>query len=231
MPTNLDSDTFLFLDREDAANELLDILPKEFMKKEDWILLALSSGSVKIVDIISKELDLDFDLLFMAAIYAPNNDECQIAKVSENEEIVIHQNLVDSFGISLDYIYGEAQRKYQDDLLDCQYRYRKSLGISNLKNRNVLLVDEGCETGLRAVCALKAVLALGAKKVSLATPVIAEDLYHNLDLKLDKIYTNHVIKDFIRVEYYYERLEELKKKEVKKILEKNVNFMPFKGEK
>jgi len=80
-------------------------------------------------------------------------------------------------------------------------------------------------------CALKSVLAQGARKVSLATPIIAEDLYQMLDMKLDKIYANYRIKDFIEVDYYYEELDELEADEVKEILEKSRNYVPFKGEK
>ncbi len=231
MPTNLDSNNYIFKDREDASNKLLEILPRKLMIKEDWLLLSLASGAVPLSEMISKEFNLEHDLLCMAAIFAPNNDECQIAKVSELQEIVIDQNLVDSFEITLDYIYGEADRKYQDELLNNQYQYRKSLPLTSIKDRSILLVDEGCETGLRAVCAIKSVLAHGAKKVSLATPIIADDLFHQLDMMLDDIYTNHKIKDFIEVNYYYENLEKIKKKDVKKILEKSKHYVPFKGEK
>jgi putative phosphoribosyl transferase len=182
-------------------------------------------------DVISKELGLEYDLLIMGGIYAPNNDECEIAKVSETEEIVIHQNLVNSFGISLDYIYEEAKKKYEDNLITCKYTLRKSVPLLDVKDRNVLLLDEGCETGLRTVCALKSVLAIGAKKVSLATPVIADDLYHQLEMRLDDIFTNHKIKDFIEVDYYYENLVDIENNEVQEILEKSRNYVPFKGEK
>ena len=231
MPTNLEFDTYLFKDREDASKQLLDILPKEVLKEENWILLALSRDSIPVASYIADALDLEFDLLLMSSIFAPNNDECEIAKVSEVEEIIIHENLADSFGISLDYIYDEAKRKYEEDLLKCQEIYRKSRLHSSLNNRNVLFVVDGCETGLGVTCALKSVLATGAKKVSLATPLIAEDLYQMLDMKLDKIYANHRIKDFIEVDYYYEELDELEKDEVKEILEKSRNYVPFKGEK
>jgi putative phosphoribosyl transferase len=201
------------------------------MQNEKWIILALARGAVPMADVISKAFGLEYDLLIMGGIYAPNNDECEIAKVSETEEIVIHQNLVKSFGISLDYIYGEAKRNYEDNLINCQYTLRKSAPLLDVKNRNVLLLDEGCETGLRTVCALKSVLALGAKKVSLATPVIADDLYHQLEMRLDEIFTTHKMKDFIEVDYYYETLEPLAGKVIRKNLEESAYYLPYMKEK
>ncbi len=231
MQENLSSNSYLFRDREDAAEQLFDILPKDMMQKENWLLLCLSLGAVVLAELISKKLNIDYDFIFIEPIDAPNNDECQIAMVSETQEIVMHQNLVDSFGITLDYIYGEAKRKYQNDLIDYQYMYRKSLPLSEIKGRNILLIDEGCETGFSTMCALKSAIKLGVKKISLATPVIADELCQHMELKVDKVYANYKIKDFIEVYYYYESLDELKRKKIKKILEESSRYLPFKGEK
>ena len=46
--------------------------------------------------------------------------------VSETEEIVINDILINSFDINLDYIYGDAKRKHEDKILSYIYRYRKS---------------------------------------------------------------------------------------------------------
>ncbi len=228
MMIDLDSNLYIFKDREDAARDILSVLPKDTIKKENWFLLSLSLGAVPIVELIADELEVDYDLFFVEPIYAPNNDECQVAMVSETEEIVIHYNLVDSFGISLDYLYAEAKRRYQDSIIDRQYRFRKSMMLSDIKDRNILIIDEGCETGFSALCALKSALSLGIRCISLATPVIADDLFNNLDMKVDKIYTNNRIRDFIDVSYYYNSLLDLEEKSIKKILENSRRYLPFK---
>ena len=231
MQENLDSDTYIYANRTEAVEDLLSILPIEVMQKEDWILLALSRGSVEMAEKIADELSLSFDIFIVKPINAPNNADCQIAMVSETKEIVIHDALVHSFGISEDYIYAEAGRRYNDDIIDNIYKFRKSLPLSDLKDKSVLLIDEGCETGLSTMCALKSVLNLHTKKVSLATPVIAEDLFHHLDLKVDKIYTNHKIENFIQVEYYYKELERIPGKVIREKLDQSAYYLPYQKEK
>ena len=231
MQENIDFSQMIFKNRDDAMEDLLSILPIEQMKEEGWILLALSRGAIEIVVKMAEKLALDFDIFVVKQIVAPNNSECQIAMISETKEIVMHDALVHSFGISEDYIYAEAQRRYQEDIIDYIYKYRKSLALSDLKDKSVLLVDEGCETGLSTICALKSILNLDIKKVSLATAVIAEDLFHHLDLKADKIFTNHRIENFIEVDYYYETLEKLSKKEIQELLEQSAYYLPYKKEK
>ncbi len=228
MVENSNFDTYLFEDRKDAYKALVEILPVKVMQHEKWVLIALSSGAVEIASKLSQRFELDFDLLFSEAILAPYNDECQLGMVSETNDIVIEEKLVKSFGIPMDFIYQEGERLFYKYIQGYQNRYRKGLPISDLQDRNILLIDEGCETGLNAMCALKSVINLGIKKVSLATPFLADDLFGVLDMKVDKIYTLHQIKDFIRVSYYYKDLPEIKPKKVIEILDKCNHFLPLK---
>jgi putative phosphoribosyl transferase len=232
MPTNLDFEQdYIFIGRQDATIALFNILPQKIMQDENWLILCLSSGAVSMAEYVAHRLGIDYDILLVTPIFAPNNDECQVAMISESQEIVVHSNLVDSFEIDLDLVYEMAKDEYEEKILDFKETYRKSLPLSDIKDRAVLLIDEGCETGLSTVCALKTVIELGVKKVSLATPLIAEDLYENLDMKVDKVYTNKKIRDFIDVEYYYASLEEPQEKEIKKILKNSRNYLPYKGAK
>lgn len=231
MTENSDFDNYLFKDRKEAYQALVEILPIKVMQHESWILIALSSGAVEITAKLAKRFGFKFDLLFTKSIAAPNNEECQLAMVSETNDIVIEEKLVKSFGISFDYIYDEAERLFHEKLVKYQHRYRKGDALYDLKDKNVLLIDEGCETGLNAMCALKSVINMGVRKVSLATPIIPDDLYPIVDKKVDKIYAVHIIKDFISVDYYFQDLPKVKSKELKEILAECKNFLPnSKGE-
>ncbi len=231
MQENSDFNNYKFIDREEATIQLCSILPKDKMQQENWLLIALSKGAILMAEKIAKELSLEYDVLILMPILAPNNNECQIAMVSETQEIVLHGNLVKSFNISKDFIYSESERKFNSEIVKDRGKFRKSLPFSDVKDRNILLIDDGCETGLSILCALKSMINLEAKKVSLALPLIPNDLFSTLDLKLDKIYAKHVIENFISTEYYYQVLEKLPKKVVQYILESSEYYMPYKKEK
>ena len=228
MVQNSDSENWLFEDRKDAYRQLLEILPIKVMQHESWILIALSSGAVEITWKLAERFGFDFELLFSEAIVAPNNDECQLAMVSETNDIVIEEKLVESFGISLDYIYDQGEFLFHDRIAKYQHRYRKGEGIADLRDKNVLLIDQGCETGFNTMCALKSVINMQVRKVSLATPVIPDDLHSKLDKKVDKIYSVHQIRDFIEVAYYYKTLPEPKPEEIIEMLNASNHFLPNK---
>jgi len=223
MQTNSDSN-LLYKDRHDATLALIEQLPTGVMQREEWIILALSTGGAVLAQEIAERLDLDFDLLLMEPIYAPNNRECEVAVVSEGKEIVMIDRLIDSFEISRDFIYQEGERRYNDAILKRQNQLRGGDALCKLEDRHILLIDEGCETGLRTMCALKTVLARSIRKVSFATPMIAEDLYQAFELKFDQIYTVHKLKDFISVDYYYRSLPELTGREIMQRVQKSRHF-------
>jgi len=107
---------------------------------------------------IAKATDAQMDILLTEAILAPNNPELAIAMVSETEEVVMHKALIDSFGINEDYVYSEAQRKYEEEVLAYVYKYRKGKDLVSLKGKYIVLTDECIETGLTMMVALKSVL-------------------------------------------------------------------------
>ena len=111
--------------REDAATKLKDVIPMQTLKDENWKIIAVSKGGLSLANYIRGNLKNRIDFLFSEPIMAPNNDECEVARVSESEEIVINENLVSSFEIKYDYIYGEAHRKHEEKILSSIYRYRK----------------------------------------------------------------------------------------------------------
>ena len=216
-----------FDNRADVATKLLDVLPKDKIEDDNWLLVCISTQAVPIANIIAKKLNLNYDLLFCEPICAPNNKDCIIGMVSETEEIVVHNELVESFEINLDFIYGEAHRQYEEKILPKVYKYRKGDLIGALSGKNVLLIDEGCETGMTVMSAVKTVINGGAKSVAYATPVLSVDVAHSLEPVTDEIFFVHKISNFVAVDFYYHMLKELDADAVLEIINNSKNYLPF----
>lgn len=204
--------------REDAAKKLHDVIPMQRFKDENWKLVAVSKGGLDLAYHIKGKYKNSIDILFSEAIMAPNNHECEIARVCEGEEIVINENLVSSFGIKYDYIYGEAHRKHEEKILSYIYQYRKGRPFISMHNQIVLLVDEGTETGLKFVTALKAILAMKPKAIYIAVPILPSDVLEFLEPFADSIFFLHKIDDYVETSLYYEELEKIGEERIEKIL-------------
>jgi putative phosphoribosyl transferase len=208
-------------DREDAANRLVDIMPMQKLKEEEWNIVAVSKGGLELGSYIKKGLKNSLEILFLEAVMAPNNPECEVARVSETEEIVLNENLINAFDIQYDYIYGEAHRKHEEDILSHIYQYRKGQPFPSMQNRVVLLIDEGSETGTKFMTALKTVLAQKPKAVYIAVPVLPRDVLEVLETFVDDIFFLYDIDDYVETDLYYKNLEKLDDEVIEKILEEN----------
>lgn len=213
MPSDLNPNTY-FEDREDASKQLIEMLPLELFSKNETVVIGVSEGGVYFADQISKAIDAQMDILLTEPVLAPNNPELAIAMVSETEEVVMHKALIDAFGINEDYVYGEAHRKYEEEVLSYVYKYRKGKDLISLKGKYVVLADECIETGLTMMVALKSVIARGAKNIFIATPILDKGVYQNLLTVCDGVFCPHKIQDYISIEYYYKDFQRLNFEEI-----------------
>lgn len=205
-------------DRSDAALKLKEILPMTKVRDEAWEFVAVSKGGLALAETLRGKLANRVDFLFSEAVNAPNNSSCEIARVCEGEEIVINEKLVEAFEIKYDYIYGEAHRKHEEKILSYMYQYRKGRHFPSMRDRVVLLIDEGSETGMKFMTALKAILSMKPKAVYIAVPVIPSDVLEQLEPFADEIFFLHDIDDYVETSLYYKDLPTVDEDRLEEIL-------------
>ncbi|SFV74482.1 FIG00387830: hypothetical protein [hydrothermal vent metagenome] len=209
----------LLKNRKDAAQKLKEIIPMNRLKEEDWDVIAVSKYGLDLASYLCENFPNKIDFLFSQPIYAPNNHECEVARVSETEEIVINESLMEAFDIQYDYIYGEAHRKHEEVILPDIYQKRKGRHFACMEQRTVLLIDDGTETGTKFMTALKSILIQKPKAVYIAVPVIPSDVLEVLETFVDQIFFLYDIGDYVETTHYYEELEDVSDEKIEKILE------------
>jgi putative phosphoribosyl transferase len=217
MPRDLSPNTY-FEDREDASRQLIEMLPIELLSENKTVVIGVSEGGVYFADQIANAIHAQMDILLTEPVLAPNNPEVTIAMVSETEEVVMHKALIDAFEINEDYVYGEAHRKYEEEVLSYVYKYRKGSDLLPLQGKYVVLADECIETGLTMLVALKSVIARGAKNIFIATPILDQTVYQNLLSVCDGVFCPYKIRDYISIEYYYKEFEPLNFEDIETII-------------
>lgn len=220
MSNDLNLNCCYFRDRQTAAEQLIDTLPRELLPPSETVVIGVSEGGVYFADRIATALDAQMDILLTEAIKAPNNPELSIAMISETEEVVMHRALIDAFDISVDFVYAAANRIYEEEVLSYVYKYRKGKDLISLKGKYVVLVDECIETGLTMMVALKSAIAREAKNIYIATPILDQSVYKNLIAVCDGVFCPHKIQDYISIEYYFQNFEKLTFEEIAWMVER-----------
>ena len=208
-----------FKNRDDAFNQLCNKLPFNEINQENWIVLATSAGGVPLAYELSKKIDASFDFIFTEKVNAPKNDECEIAIVTETEDIIIQDELMRSFDIKLEDIYTEANLQYQIKIKKNISKYRDGKKIIDMKGKNVLLVDEGLNTGLTMMVCIKSVIGCGAKSVAVAVPILPEVTIYDIESIADDLYYVNAPAHYVSIDFYYDTLEEINLEYIKNIVD------------
>lgn len=204
----------MFQNRIDAAKKLAKNL--EWVKNNDPILLAIPRGGVVIGDIISSTLDIEFDIIVSKKIGAPHNSEFAIGAVMPDGSYVLNEEGAKMLKISQNYIDAEIASKMKEienRLID--FRGNKKY---ELKNRTIVLVDDGVATGATMFAAAYWIRKHNPKKLIIAIPVAPKETIDKLNQVADEVIVLHVPLVFNSVSEFYRRFEQISDKEVKQIL-------------
>ena len=214
----MNPDRIYFKNREVAAYRLLDVLPIDSMRLEDWTVISSSYGGFEIAKIVAKALNSKYDMMFSEKIYAPNNEDCEIAVVTEHEEVLIHEELIKAFDISLDYVYAKSKQVYDESIVKTVNRFRHGEKIQKFENKNVLIVDEGINTGLTVMACIKTAINLKAKSISVATPILPTASIPTIESIADDLYYIKKLDHFVAINFYYDSLDDVGFEDLEKII-------------
>ena len=204
----------MFQNRIDAAKKLAKNL--EWVKNNDPILLAIPRGGIIIGDIISSTLNIGLDIIVSKKIGAPHNSEFAIGAIMPDGSYVLNEEVTKMLDISQNYIDAEVASKMKEiehRLID--FRGNKKY---ELKNRTVILVDDGVATGATMFAAAYWIRNHNPKKLIIAIPVAPKETIDKLNQVADEVIVLHVPLVFNSVSEFYRRFEQISDKEVKQIL-------------
>lgn len=178
------SQTKSFKDRAEAGDRLAGKLTK--YKQEDSIVLGLPRGGVPVAYRVSKKLNAPLSVLVSRKIGAPGHEEFGLGAISEEDSLYLDKGSLSKLNLdrsdltqTIDNEKAELRRRVQV--------YRDGKSLPSLKNKTVILVDDGLATGGTAKAALKALNRLGAKKVVFAVPVCAKQSVEDIKEDVDEV--------------------------------------------
>jgi len=191
-----------FKNRQEALEKLLSII--DINAIDDMLVISISeNGNFYAREIAMRGGLLEGDFLFIEEIKSPENKETSLAAISETKDYILIDELINAFEITDDYIYSEAERVYEEKILQNIYQFRGGESIISLQNRNVLLVDEGANTGLTLLCAIKSCISKKAASINVAIPVIAKETAKIIEKLVDNTYFVYEIEDFVDTDFYF----------------------------
>ena len=204
----------MFKDRADAGNQLAKKLMK-YKGKKDAIILGIPRGGVEIGFQIAKILKLPLDVIVTKKIGCPGNEEYAIGAVGPGKEYIL--NDWQSSGAGEDYIEEETERLGK--LIEERYRlYKRTKKFPQIKNKTIILVDDGIATGNTAKLSILILKKQKPKKIILAIPVAPKDSIKMMEKYADEVICLSTPTSFFAIGQFYENFAQVSDKQVIKYL-------------
>ena len=196
------------------AGQLLTEKLKHF-KGRDIIVLAIPRGGVVIGAEIAKVLDCPLDIIVTKKIGAPGNPELAVGAMNSGGEVVWDDNLLSRLSLSKSNLVSQVKRAKLKVQI---YKRKFKIKEKNLKNKTVILTDDGIATGATAEAAIKVIKAQKPKKLILAVPVTPSDTIKKLESLVDEFICLSSPAIFWAVGQFYQEFEQVEDNQVIRIL-------------
>ena len=158
---------YVFRDRKEAGTILARKLLK--YKGTDGLVLGIPSGGVPVAAELAKALSLPVELVILRKIQIPHNTEAGFGAVAPDYKVLINEDLLSMLNLSQKDVEHQIQLtidtiKKRDDL------FRKGLPFPSVKNKIVIIVDDGLASGYTMLSAVEFLRRHEPKKIVVAVP-------------------------------------------------------------
>ena len=203
----------VYFDRSEAGVELGKILESGYNNK-DVLVLGIPRGGVIVAYEVAKMLQSDLSVVITKKLPHPLQEELAIGACAEDGSVFLTSI---ARGLQSETVQEivDAQREEIRSRID---RFRDGKPLPEIKNRTVILVDDGIATGSTIVPAIKLCKAKRAAKVVVAAPVSGDRYVSEINDLADEVVIPLQPTEFYAVGQVYEDFHHLSDTEVKNLL-------------
>ncbi|KGP63318.1 phosphoribosyl transferase [Legionella norrlandica] len=208
-----------FQDRYQAGRLLGEQL-KFYRNRSDVIVLGLPRGGVPVAAMIAEAINAPLDLMIVRKLGVPGHEELAFGALASNRIKVYNEDLLQYLQLSQEAI-DEVISREESELERRNTIYRGGRPFPDLKNRIVILVDDGIATGASMRAAVLALRKASPKKIIVAVPVAPEDMNATMKGLADEYVCLMVPSPFNAVGLWYDDFSQTEDDEVLSLLNLN----------
>jgi putative phosphoribosyl transferase len=209
-----------FRDRIDAGRRLAALLGE--LRREDPLVLALPRGGVPVGFEVAMALDAPLDVLVVRKLGVPSQPELGFGALAPAGVRVLNESLVAELGLTDEEI-DEVTFREAAELDRRARRYRAGRAPLDVRDRTVVLVDDGIATGYTVRAALRWLATRRPRRVVLAVPVVSPDVAAELRERVDALVAVREPVRLVAIGAWYERFDPVADEEVVGLLERAAN--------
>lgn len=208
-----------FVNRREAGRTLGTYLSK-LAGRNDVIVLALPRGGVPVAYEVAQTLGVPLDFFLVRKLGTPGHRELAMGAIASGGIRVLNEDVVRWYSIPTSVI-EIVVREEQEELQRRERAYREDRPAPDLRNRIVILIDDGLATGSTMRAAAQAVRERQPSRVIVAVPVGARETCVELAAYADEVICARMPEPFVSVGQWYVDFNQTDDEEVRALLQKS----------
>ncbi|MBN2249132.1 MAG: phosphoribosyltransferase [Campylobacterales bacterium] len=210
----------MFKDRKDAGRQLA--LGLQRYKDTDALILAIPRGGVELGYEVAKALHCDLSMIICRKLPYPHNPESGFGAIAEDGSVFIYEAAT---GDLSDVEIEDIKQAQQQEIKRRIEVLRGGRPLPSLKDRTVILIDDGIAMGSTMHAAVQMCRDSSASKIVVAVPVAGARSVSEFSKSVDELIVLESPINFYAVAQVYEHWYDVSDKEVLALMrqfEKNV---------
>jgi putative phosphoribosyl transferase len=191
----------LYRDRREGAARLARAF--KGIPLSNPIVLAIPRGGVVTGSVLAREIGAELDIIVSRKLGSPGQPELAMGAVMHDGTVFMNEEVVSYMGASRGYVQEETKQQ-MDEARRRLRVYRGDRAYPKLRDRSVIIVDDGVATGATMITALRWVRSQGAKEVIAATPVAPLETFVRLKREADRVVCPELPEPFFAIGQFYE---------------------------
>jgi len=205
-----------FPNRTEAGRLLAKKLVK-YAGRDDVIVLGLPRGGVPVAFEVAQRLGAPLDVFIVRKLGVPGFEELAVGAIASGGVRVLNEDVMRALPNADELIESVTERETVE-LDRREQTYRNGRAAPELRDRIVILVDDGLATGATMRAAVKALRQRGVAKIVVAVPVGPPDTCREFEDEADETVCASTPEFFQAVGQYYEDFSQTSDEEVRELL-------------
>ena len=206
----------IFQDRKDAGQKLATKLTR-YANRDDVIVLALPRGGVPVAYEVAKQLNAPLDIFLVRKLGVPGHEELAMGAIASGGVTFVNQEIVDYLRIPKAMIEVVAEHE-QIELERRDRAYRGDRPPPEVKDRTVILIDDGLATGSTMRAAAESLRLQKPKRLVVAVPVSSPETCEAFRSEVDEIVCAATPAHFRGVGLWYKDFSQTLDEEVRELM-------------
>ncbi len=207
-----------FRDRLEAGKYLAARL-SAYRDRPDVIVLALPRGGVPVANQVAQALHAPLDVFIVRKLGVPGHEELAMGAIATGGVRVLNEEVVESLDIP-SYVVDRVAARELRELARREHAYRDDRPPPDVRNKTVIIVDDGLATGSTMRAAVKALRQQGPAHIVVAVPVAAQSTCDEFRSEVDEIVCAVMPEPFFGVGAWYQDFSQTTDEEVRELLQR-----------